>query len=186
MNRQKRSQRKSPQLKNAQHKVAAHKRPLTTKSRIPGPQAARILQRYIEGQNIRSISRDEGRDRGTIRRIVKTEEMHMHVQQMREQYFGLAEMAMEGIRRALAQSTDGRLAHEILKNVGAVPTNGDIAAIQNQMQQVGPVTEEQQVKAEMLKLVTVAYERAEMFGQAKPSIADLRVPKQIAGDSKER
>lgn len=99
----------------------------TGKLRIPPPQAARMMQRYIAGDSIREIARVEGRDRGTVTRIVQSEEMQAHVQQMREQYYGLADLAMDNLRRALEQNSDGRLAHEILRNLGVIPTAEEAA-----------------------------------------------------------
>lgn len=158
-----------------------HKRPYTPKkgkTRIPAPQTARIMQRYIAGENIRSIARDEGRDRGTIRRIVGSQEMKAHVQSMREQYYGLAAAAMESVYRALQESTDGRLGHEILRNLGVIPSAQEIAALQQQVQEeTGPLTEEQEVKGVMLQLVEEAYRRAEIYGHPKPSLDDLLPPK---------
>lgn len=156
-----------------------HKRPRTAKTagfRIPPPQAVRIMQRYIAGENVRAIPRDEGRDRGTISRIVKSEEMQTHVAGMRQQYYGLADLAMNNLRRALEQNSDGRLAHEILRNLGVVPTAEQIAMLQPK--QSDPTTEEELVKAEMVKLVAVAYERAKIYGQPKPALDNVRAPKQ--------
>jgi len=171
--------RKSSQSKALAPKTN-QKRPRASKnrkSRIPPPQAARIMQRYVAGENIRSIARDEGRDRGTVSRIVQSEEMQAHTQKMRAQYYGLAELAMDGLRRALEQSHDGKLAHEVLQNIGVIPSAEELSAIQRQMQQTGPISEEEMVKAEMLKLVTGAYARAKMFNMPVPSVDDLEPPK---------
>jgi predicted transcriptional regulator len=166
--------------KSSQSKALApktnQKRPRASKkrkSRIPPPQAARIMQRYVAGENIRSIARDEGRDRGTVSRIVQSEEMQAHTQKMRAQYYGLAELAMDGLRRALELSHDGKLAHEVLQNIGVIPSAEELSAIQRQMQQTGPISEEEMVKAEMLKLVTGAYARAKMFNMPTPSLDDI-------------
>ena len=142
------------------------------------------MQRYAAGENIRSIARDEQRDRGTVTRIVRSEQMHEHVQQMRQLYFGLAVAALESVHRALQQSTDGRLGHEILRNLGVIPNAQEIAAFQQQVQeQGGPLTEEQEVKLEMWTLVEAAYRRAEMYGQPKPSLDNLPPSKQTDGEN---
>jgi hypothetical protein len=156
------------------------------KSRIPPPQAARIMQRYVAGENIREIARVEGRDRGTVTRIVKSEQMQTHVQQMRQLYFGLAGAAMESVYRALQQSSDGRLGHEILRNLGVIPNAEELSAIQRQMQQTGPMTEEELVKAEMLKLLTGACERAQMYGHPKPRLEDFKTPLRLTGRTSDR
>ena len=139
------------------------------------------MQRYVAGENIRSIARDEGRDRGTVSRIVQSEEMQAHTQQMRAQYYGLAELAMDGLRRALEQSHDGKLAHEVLENIGVIPTAEDISL--QRVQQPRPVTEADRVKFEMLRLLTGACERAKMYGHPMPCMEDFKKPLQLNGHS---
>ena len=178
------SQALSAKSKAQRHSTTNQKRPRASKnrkSRIPPPQAARIMQRYVAGENIRSIARDEGRDRGTVTRIVRSEEMQAHTQKMRAQYYGLAELAMDGLRRALEQSHDGRLAHEILRNLGVIPTAEDISL--QRVQQPRPVTEADRVKLQMWQLLTGACERAEMYGHSKPCLEDFRTPLRLTGRS---
>ena len=86
------------------------------------PQRERIKQRYVAGQSIREIAREEGRARETVTKIVRSPDMERMVRQMRERYYGLADDALESLRRALERETNGRLAHQVLKDVGVVPS----------------------------------------------------------------
>ncbi len=149
------------------------KKPRTT---IPSPQVARIIQRCISGEGIRKIAREEKRDPGTVAKIVRSEEVLGYTQKLREQYYGLGELALDGLRRALEKSSDGRLARELLRNIGVIPNSEEAHALERQMQQAEPATEEQAVKAEMLKLALGAYERAKMFNMPLPALDDPELP----------
>ena len=151
---------------------------------VPPPQSTRIMARYVAGQSVARIAREEKRDRKTVTKIVRSDEMQAHTQQMRAQYYGLAELAMDGLRRALEQSHDGKLAHEVLENIGVIPTAEDISL--QRVQQPRPVTEADRVKFEMLKLLTSACERAEMYGYLKPCLEDFKAPLRLTGRSDDR
>jgi hypothetical protein len=68
------------------------------------------------------------------------------------------------------------LAHEILRNIGVIPNSEESHALERRMQQAGPVTEEELVKAEMLKLVSGAYERAKIFHMPLPALDEPDSP----------
>jgi len=51
---------------------------------IPEPQIQRILQRYVTGESIREISREEHRSREAITRIVRSSEMSEFIERSRE------------------------------------------------------------------------------------------------------
>jgi hypothetical protein len=89
---------------------------------VPPPQSARIMQRYVGGESIRQIAREEQRDRATVTKIVRSEEMSAIVQKMREEYYGLAFEAMAAVRHALSVERDGRLGHQLLEDIGVIPS----------------------------------------------------------------
>ena len=72
--------------------------------RIPAPQSERILQRFIVGQSIREISREEGRARETVTKIVRSDQMQSYVQAMREHFYGLGGDALAAVQHALSNS----------------------------------------------------------------------------------
>ena len=90
--------------------------------KIPAPQSARIVGGYISGESIRKIAREEKRDRETIARIVRSDEVQSYVQEMREQSFGLGSDAISGMRKKLESGKDGWLNHQVLMDIGVVPT----------------------------------------------------------------
>src|ERR1035441_3411023 len=67
-------------------------------SRIAAPQSERILQRFIVGQSIREISREEGRARQTVTKIVRSDQMQSYVQGMRERFYGLGDDALAAVQ----------------------------------------------------------------------------------------
>jgi hypothetical protein len=94
--------------------AVGHNQPTSTKKPrtiVPPPQSARIMQQYIEGKSIRQISRDEQRDRATVTKIVRSDEMQGFVQRMRERFYGFAFDAMDAVEHSLKQQNDVRLAY---------------------------------------------------------------------------
>src|ERR1035437_6820595 len=77
-------------------------------SRIPAPQSERIMHRFIAGQTIREISREEGRARQTVTKIVRSDQMQSYVQAMREHFYGLGDDALAAVQRALQQQKDAQ------------------------------------------------------------------------------
>lgn len=152
----------------------------TKKSRItiPQPQATRIVQRFIAGDSIRKIAREENRDPKTVAKVVRSEEVAEYIRRTRERFYGLGDDALNAIQRAL-QGGDARLGYQLLKDIGAIPTSEEVAL--QQMQQPRPVTEADQVKFEMWKLLTSASERATMYGHPVPCLDDFKVPLRLTG-----
>ena len=99
---------------------------------VPPPQSVRIMQRYAGGESIRQISREEQRDRATITKIVRSDEMQGFVQKMRERFYGLAFDAMSAVQHSLRQQNDPRLAYRLLCDLGIVPSAGERYSIATQ------------------------------------------------------
>src|SRR5450759_1672230 len=91
-------------------------------SRIPAPQSERILQRFIVGQSIREISREEGRARQTVTKIVRSDRVQAYVQAMRKRFYGLGIDALAAVQHALQRRKDAHLAYRLLVDIGVVPT----------------------------------------------------------------
>jgi hypothetical protein len=75
---------------------------------VAPPQSARIMQRYIGSDSIRQIAREEQRDRATVTKIVRSDEMNAVVQKMRERYYGLGFDALDAVQHTLQVQKDGR------------------------------------------------------------------------------
>jgi hypothetical protein len=89
--------------------------------RIPEPKQERVRTRYLLGQSQREISRTEDLDRGTVSRIVASDETARRVTQMRERLYGLGQLALEAVERVV-RNGDGRLAYQILQDIAVVPS----------------------------------------------------------------
>jgi hypothetical protein len=88
-------------------------------------QPSSTIQRYMGGASIRQIARDEKRDRATVTKIVRSDEMQVFVQKMRERFYGLAFDAMDTVEHSLQQQNDARLAYRMLSDIGIVPSAGE-------------------------------------------------------------
>jgi hypothetical protein len=123
---------------------------------------------------IRRISREEKRSRETVTKIVRSGDVQKYVTEMRAEYFGIGREAMEALRRAIRTSTDGKLAHQLLMDIGVVPTQGEQVAAPDP--QDGD--EEKQIQIVMAKLIQVAAQRSMVFGT---SLGQMEVDLESAG-----
>ena len=115
---------KSPRTGQTQPEPA--KKPRTS---VPPPQSARIAKRFISGQSIRQIAREEGRDRETVKRIVQARDVQEYVALLRIQFFELGADAVDAVQHQLREGKDGQMGLEILREVGAVPSNRELYEI---------------------------------------------------------
>ncbi len=118
------------------HKEKALKKqpnPARTRQKTPNKcstaQSARITKRFIAGQSIRKIAREEGRDRETVKRIVQARDVQEFVALLRLQYFELGSDAVDAVHHQLKEGKDARLGLQILKDVGVVPSNTELYRI---------------------------------------------------------
>jgi hypothetical protein len=80
------------------------------------------MQRYVAGESVREIAREERRDRATVTKIVRSEEMNTFVHQMRERLYGLGCDALAAVEHELQVRTNGRLGYQLLTGIGVVPS----------------------------------------------------------------
>jgi len=90
------------------------------------------MQRYIGGESIRQIAREERRDRATVTKIVRSDQMNVVVLKMRERYYGLGFDALDAAQHSLQVQKDGRLGRQLLTDIGVVPTAEERYAIVTQ------------------------------------------------------
>ena len=100
---------------------------------VPPPQSARIMQRYVSGDSIREIAREEGRDRATVTKIVRSDEMNAVVQKMRERYYALGFDALDAVQHTLRVRKDGGLGRQVLTDIGVIPSAEEIYAVASQL-----------------------------------------------------
>lgn len=90
------------------------------------------MQRHVAGESIREIARAEHRDRATITKIVRSNEMNAVVQKMRERYYGLGFDALDAVQHTLQVGKDGRLGRQLLVDIGVAPSPAERYAIASQ------------------------------------------------------
>jgi hypothetical protein len=123
------------------------------------------MQRYITGESIREISREEGRARPTVTKIVRSDEVQAYVQAMRERFYGLGTDALAAVQHALQQQKDAQLAYRLLMDIGVVPTAEQRHLIATQA--AGALSEG--YSPALMALVRAIYEKAQLFNMALPA-----------------
>jgi hypothetical protein len=152
---------------------------------VPPPQSARIMQRYVGGESIRQIAREEKRDRATVTKIVRSDEMQGFVQKMRERFYGLAFDAMNAVEHSLKQQNDARLAYRMLCDIGVVPSAGERYSIATQPQFIDKSTmtplelamaegEDGRINRAAYGAACVIEESARAFGTELPTAQEYR------------
>jgi len=129
------SQQKSQKTPRRRLGAVGQDQPNSTKKPrtiVPPPQSARIMERYIGGDSIRQIARAEHRDRATVTKIVRSDEMNTVVEKMRERYYGLGFDALDAVQHTLQVGKDGRLGRQLLVDIGVAPSPAEIYAIASQ------------------------------------------------------
>jgi hypothetical protein len=132
-------------------------------SLVPAPQADRIKQKFVQGYSIRKISREEGRARQTIVRIVRSEDVQNFVKQMQEELWGLIPAAIGALRHELQTNKNSQLAYQIIRDIGVFPP----ARIQ---QPSSPYDSDERVKLIIAEFVKIGLERNRIYGTPMPEI----------------
>jgi hypothetical protein len=143
------------------------------------------MQRYIDGKSIRQIAREEKRDRATVTKIVRSNEMQGFVQTMRERFYGLAFDAMNAVEHSLQEQHDARLGYRILADIGIVPSEEERYSIVTQPPSIDKSTmtplELAMAEGEDGRISRVAYgaacvieESARVYGTELPTAEEWR------------
>jgi hypothetical protein len=158
---------------------------------VPPPQSARIMQRYAGGESIRQIAREEQRDRATVTKIVRSDEMQGFVQKMRERFYGFTFDAMNAVEHSLKQQNDARLAYRMLCDIGIVPSAEERYSIATQPPSIDKSTmtslELAMAEDEDGRINRVAYgaacvmeETARVYGTKLPTAEEWRHGRRVA------
>jgi hypothetical protein len=132
-------------------------------SLVPAPQIERIKQKFVQGYSIRKISREEGRARQTIVRIVRSEDVQNFVKQMQEELCGLIPAAIGALRHELEANKNSQLAYQLVRDIGVFPP----PRIQ---QPSSPYDSDTRVKQIMGEFVKIGLERNRIYGTPMPEI----------------
>jgi len=75
------------------------------------------------GESVRRISRAEKRDRETVAKIVRSDEMQDYVRMLREIFFGIGYDSILAVRKAVREG-NSEMAYQLLQHIGVVPRIG--------------------------------------------------------------
>ena len=97
----------------------------------------------------------------TVTRIVRASEVQAYVQDLRADYYGLGQDALEALRRSLRSATDGKIAYQLLADIGVVPDQDErqrCRAVRTQED------EDREARGWIIKLVYLALQRRLTYG----------------------
>ena len=146
------------------------------------------MQRYVAGYSIRQIARAEQRDRATVTKIVRSDEMNAVVQNMRERYYGLGFDALDAVQHTLRVRKDGGLGRQVLTDIGVIPSPEERYAIASQPEKatLNPfevaVAEDEngQINRVAYGMACAIEESARYFGTALPTAEEYRHLRRVA------
>jgi len=154
-------------------------KPAKKRTTILAPEREKIVQMRICGKSARQISRETGRDRDTISKIVREADMPAYVEKLREQFHGMGELALKSVRRKIVKDAD--FAYKFLIDIGVIP-RGDTVPINPPAREAQPVSEalRDQLLAAMsekdkikFRLLAMAESRKDAYGLPPESLEFL-------------
>jgi hypothetical protein len=141
---------------------------------VPFPQRDRIKQKFITGKNISQIAKEEKRHWETISKIVKEPDVMEHVKELRARFYGGLEEALQSAFHYIRNSKDGgKLAYEMLKDAGVIPSNYQKVNLELQATQPDPESEQTAIKRIAIALVEGAIERHRFLGLPLPEADEV-------------
>jgi hypothetical protein len=149
------------------------------------------MQRFIGGESIRQIAREEQRDRATVTKIVRSDEMNAFVQRMRERFYGLGFDALGAVQHALQERKDARIGYQLLTDIGVVPSAEERYAISFQPIRIDKSAltpfevamaedEDGQINGVAYGCACALEESAEHFGTSLPTPEEIRHSRKVA------
>jgi hypothetical protein len=158
---------------------------------VPPPQSARIMQRYVGGASIRQIAREEQRDRATVTKIVRSDQMQTFVQELRERFYGLGFDALAAVQHALQKQKDAQIGYQLLTDIGAVPSSEERYAVATQPMSMNNLAltpfeiavaedEDGRINRVAYGMACVIEESAKTFGISLPTAEEYRHLQKVA------
>ena len=145
-----------------------HKPAKKVRNRIPPVQRLRVMEKYAMGTNQTAIAREEGLNRETIGRIVKSAEMEAFTEEIRERWRGLCDLAIKTLVQKL-QEGDKSVAFRVLESNSVIPPQGQVQSLQAAPKSTG----DDRVKQLMEAFAGVAIERARVFKTPFPELQEV-------------
>jgi hypothetical protein len=150
--------------------AAIQPKPAKKRNRIPPIQRLRVMEKYALGRNQTAIAREEGLNRESIGRIVKSAEMEAFTEEMRERWRGLCEDAIQSVRRLIA-TDDRQTVLRVLESNGIIAPQGQV-----QNFSVNPAPKpsgDERMNTLRACFADVMMERARVFKTPMPELAEI-------------
>ena len=147
-----------------------HKPAKKMRHRIPPVQRLRVMEKYALGKNQTEIARQEGLNRESIGRIVKSAEMEAFTEEIRESWRGLCENAIQSVRRLIAKD-DRQTVFRVLESNGILLPQG--AALNHNIPTAAKPNQDDRVKNLRACFADVMMERARVFKTPMPELAEI-------------
>jgi Helix-turn-helix domain len=184
----------APHVSNANHSVRTEKltKPVAPaqaaiqpkpaekmRNRIPPIKRIRVMQRYASGENQTAIARQEGINRETVGRIVKSEEMEAFTEEIRERWRGLCDAAIESVSRLIAKD-DRPTVFRVLESNGIIAPQGQVQNLS--VQTAASPNQDERARNLRACFADVMMERAKVFRTPMPELAEIAEKKGIQLD----
>jgi hypothetical protein len=150
--------------------AAIQPKPAKKRNRIPPVKRIRVIQRYASGENQTAIARQEGINRETVGRIVKSAEMEQFTEEIRERWRGLCDDAIQSVRRLIA-SDDKQTVFRVLESNGIVAPQGQMHNLS--VQAAAKPTGDERMNTLRACFADVMMERAKVFKTPMPELAEI-------------
>jgi hypothetical protein len=160
-----------------QHTVQ-HK-PAKKRNRIPPIQRLRVMEKYALGTNQTAIAWEEGLNRESIGRIVKSAEMEAFTEEIRERWRGLCDAAVESVRRLIAKD-DRATVLRVLESNGIIAPQGKVQNLS--VQTATKPTGDERVNILRACFADVMMERARVYKTPMPELNEIAELKGIKLD----
>jgi hypothetical protein len=138
--------------------------------RIPPIQRLRVMEKYALGTNQTAIAREEGLNRESIGRIVRSEEMQAFTEEIRESWRGLCENAIQSVRRLIAKD-DKQTVFRVLESNGILGPQG--AALNHNVPTAAKPSQDDRMNTLRACFADVMMERARVFKTPFPELAEI-------------
>ncbi len=128
------------------------------------------MQKYALGRNQTAIAREEGLNRESIGRIVKSAEMEQFTEEVRERWRGLCNEAIQSVRRLIAKD-DKQTVFRVLESNGILGPEG--AALNHNIPTAANPNQDERANKLRAGFADVMMERARVFKTPMPELQEV-------------
>jgi hypothetical protein len=131
----------------------------------------------MQGMSLRRIAEEEDRARQTVTKIVRAPEVEGCIEKLREEVIALGDEMVKSVRFALGHELDGRLAYEMLKDIGVLQPRARVQ-LNNESQMTEEQSEKFWTEEWIRRLALMAMERNRVYGTELPEHLEEQVKRE--------